>query len=176
MLENFIYAKEKSLFEEALNNGEVLDEAIVFIEDTKEIWNHGTYFDGSAVDLSNIEASIQNILDTIPTKVSQLENDNNYVTETYVNNAVSTKQDVCLKFSNLSASTWVADTTYSDFGYRCDLTCSGVTADMYAEVVFEVTQAASGSYAPVCETGSGIVSIWSSVQDTITVPVIIITK
>lgn len=44
MLENFIYAKEKSLFEERLNNGEVLDEAIAFIEDTKEIWNHGTYF------------------------------------------------------------------------------------------------------------------------------------
>jgi hypothetical protein len=29
------------LFEKALNNGEVLDEAIVFIKDTKEIWNHG---------------------------------------------------------------------------------------------------------------------------------------
>ena len=58
MLENFIYAKEKSLFEEALSNGEVLDEAIVFIEDTKEIWNHGTYFDGSTFDPSNIEESI----------------------------------------------------------------------------------------------------------------------
>ena len=83
MLENFIYAKQKSLFEEALNNGEVLNEAIVFIEDTKEIWNHGTYFDCSSVDLSNIEASIQNIIDTyatkteIPTKLSQLENDIN---------------------------------------------------------------------------------------------------
>ena len=62
MLENFIYAKEKSLFEEALNNGEVLDEAIVFIEDTKQIWNHGTYFSGESVDLSNIESSIQNII------------------------------------------------------------------------------------------------------------------
>lgn len=61
MLENFIYAKQKSLFEEALNNGEVLDEAIVFIEDTKEIWNHGTYFDGSKVDLSNIEEVISKI-------------------------------------------------------------------------------------------------------------------
>lgn len=47
MLNNFIYAKQKSLFEEALNNGEVSDESIVFIEDTKEIWNHGTYFDGN---------------------------------------------------------------------------------------------------------------------------------
>lgn len=44
MLENFIYAKEKSSFEEELNNGEVLYEAIVFIEDTKEIWTHGSYF------------------------------------------------------------------------------------------------------------------------------------
>lgn len=44
MLENFIYTKEKAPFEEALNNGEVLDEAIVFIADTKEIWTHGTYF------------------------------------------------------------------------------------------------------------------------------------
>lgn len=44
MLENFIYAKQKSLFEEALNNDEVLDEAIAFIEDTKEIWTHGSYF------------------------------------------------------------------------------------------------------------------------------------
>lgn len=68
MLNNFIYAKQKSLFEKALNNGEVLDEAIVFIEDTKEIWNHGTYFDGSKVDLSNIEASIQSILANYATK------------------------------------------------------------------------------------------------------------
>lgn len=44
MLNNLIFAKRKSLFEKALNNDEVLDEAIVFIEDTKEIWNHGTYF------------------------------------------------------------------------------------------------------------------------------------
>lgn len=37
MLSNFIYAQKKSLFEEKLNAGEILDEAIVFIEDTKEI-------------------------------------------------------------------------------------------------------------------------------------------
>ena len=53
MLENFIYSKKKTLFEEALNKGEVLDEAIVFIEDTKEIWNHGTYFDGNTFSLFN---------------------------------------------------------------------------------------------------------------------------
>lgn len=88
MLNNFIYAKQKSLFEEALNNGEVLDEAIVFIEDTREIWNHGTYFNGSKVDLSDIEKSVQDILDNIPTKLSQLENDSNYIQDDVVSDGV----------------------------------------------------------------------------------------
>ena len=63
MLENFIYAKQKSLFEEKLNNGEVLDEAIVFIEDTKEIWNHGTYFatGRSVEEIENIVASSETV-------------------------------------------------------------------------------------------------------------------
>jgi hypothetical protein len=46
MLNNFIYAQTKDLFLEALGAGNILDEAIVFIEDTKEIWNHGHYFAG----------------------------------------------------------------------------------------------------------------------------------
>lgn len=44
MLNNFIYAQSKAMFEERLH--EVPSEAIVFIEDTKEIWNHGHYFAG----------------------------------------------------------------------------------------------------------------------------------
>lgn len=44
MLNNFIYAETKDLFLEQLNAGNILDEAIVFIEDTKEIWNHGSYY------------------------------------------------------------------------------------------------------------------------------------
>ena len=65
MLNNFIYAQTTYLFLEALNAGNILDEAIVFIEDTKEIWNHGHYFgivdSGSGIDpevLSGIETAI----------------------------------------------------------------------------------------------------------------------
>ena len=54
MLNNFIYAKKKSLFTKELEAGNVLDEAIVFIEDTKEIWNHGTYFDCSTTDFDQV--------------------------------------------------------------------------------------------------------------------------
>lgn len=61
MLNNFIYAKTKDLFVEQLEAGNVLDEAIVFIEDTKEIWNHGTYFDCSTL---NIEEILENYIDS----------------------------------------------------------------------------------------------------------------
>lgn len=91
MLENFIYIKQKDLFIDLLEAGNVLDEAIVFIEDTREIWNHGTYFDGNAVDLSDVEKSIQDILDNIPTKVSDLENDSNYITETKLSDTFDSK-------------------------------------------------------------------------------------
>lgn len=61
MLNNFIYAKTKDLFLKELEAGNVLDEAIVFIEDTKEIWNHGTYFDCSTL---NIEEILENYIDS----------------------------------------------------------------------------------------------------------------
>ena len=68
MLNNFIYAKAKSLFEEKLSAGEVLDEAIVFIEDTKEIWNHGTYFasiEEVAAQFANIQLDITELQNAI---------------------------------------------------------------------------------------------------------------
>jgi hypothetical protein len=70
MLNNFIYAKLKSLFEEKLAANEVPQEAIVFIEDTKEIWNHGTYFPSgkSIEEIENIVASsetVQSVMEQI---------------------------------------------------------------------------------------------------------------
>jgi len=69
MLNNFIYAQTKDLFLEQLNAGNIIDEAIVFIEDTKEIWNHGTYFGGGSG--SEIDSEL---LSEIQTAVAQLEN------------------------------------------------------------------------------------------------------
>ena len=63
MLNNFIYAQTKALFEAQLLAGNILDEAIVFIEDTKEIWNHGTYFGGA--DVSKLENSIESLSEAI---------------------------------------------------------------------------------------------------------------
>lgn len=93
-----------------------------------------------------------------------------------VEDAILKKQGNILKFTNLAALTWVDDTTYADYPYRCDLACSGVVADYYAEVVFGVTEATSGDYAPICEAKTDAVSVWSKKNDSIVIPTIIITK
>lgn len=67
MLNNFIYAQSKAMFEEQL--AEVPNEAIVFIEDTKEIWTHGTYFDCSTLD-PNIIPNIQMEIDELRVNVN----------------------------------------------------------------------------------------------------------
>lgn len=335
-----IHFKNKQKFNEELANGNILETSIVFIQDTQEIYTHSTFYDGKQVDLSNIETSIQNILNnkqdnisdleairsgaalgatsiqpsdlaniaktgsyddlinkpTIPTAVTEstvsgwgfTKNTGTYskpstgipkndlasavqtslgkadtalqsYTEQYKGtitgvsangtsvatsgvanipaastsaygvtklssstsststtlaataSAVKSAYDLangkqaklvsgtniktingesilgsgdimieggssCIKFTNKTASAWVSDSTYDNFKYKCDIACDGVTADMYAEVVFAMEQAVSGNYSPVCETGNGIVTIWSSVTDSITIPTIIITK
>lgn len=46
MLENFIFSDSKALFLQELEIGNVPEDAIAFIADTKEIYTHGTYFGG----------------------------------------------------------------------------------------------------------------------------------
>lgn len=53
MLEKFIYTKKKKAFIKELEANNVPEDAIAFIEDTKEIWNRGVYYGPNSVDLSN---------------------------------------------------------------------------------------------------------------------------
>ena len=81
-----------------------------------------------------------------------------------------------LSFTDVPASTWVSDTTYTDYPYKCVLTCSGVLATDFAEVVLGVTEAVSGNYAPICLTAANSVTIYSKVNTTITIPTINIVR
>lgn len=86
------------------------------------------------------------------------------------------KQDRNIYFNNITASNWVASTEYSDYSYQCDITCQGVTADMYAEVIFAMAEAISGNYAPICKTENNIVRLYSKANTQIVIPTIIINK
>lgn len=110
---------------------------------------------------------------TIPSKLSELENDGDFLDKT---KADELYQAAGLSFTNVEASAWVASTTYEDYAYQCDVACVGVTADDYAEVVFNLTESVSGDYAPLCETLTDAVRIYSKSDATITIPTIIITK
>lgn len=79
-----------------------------------------------------------------------------------------------LSFTNVTASSWVSDNTYTGYYYKCDVTCNGVTSSDYAQVIFAPDQSNSGNYASACSTGTNTVTIYSKVSSSITIPTIIV--
>lgn len=80
--------------------------------------------------------------------------------------------------TNISASSWVSDSTYADYAYKCVLNVSGhnITSTTYADVTFSESDSISGNYAPVCSTGTNTVTIYSKVNSSITIPAILIVR
>ena len=58
---NFIYAKTKAQFLDHLEAGVISSDAIVFIEDSGEIWNHGTFFAGKPDITLDDLSTLQNV-------------------------------------------------------------------------------------------------------------------
>lgn len=84
---------------------------------------------------------------------------------------------VKLTFSSTSvpAASFVSDSTYTDFPYRAAVALTGVTASMIPEVVFGVSDAMSGNFAPVAEAYDGGIHLYAAaVPDAaITIPTIL---
>lgn len=84
---------------------------------------------------------------------------------------------VKLTFSSTSvpAASFVSDSTYTDFPYRAAVALTGVTASMIPEVVFGVSDAMSGNFAPVAEAYDGGIYLYAAaVPDAaITIPTIL---
>lgn len=84
---------------------------------------------------------------------------------------------VKLTFSSTSvpAASFVSDSTYADYPYRAAVTLTGVTASMIPEVVFGVSDAMSGNFAPVAEAYDGGIHLYAAaVPDAaITIPTIL---
>ena len=84
------------------------------------------------------------------------------------NKVETNKQDKNLTSSNITIATtdWVSDSTYNDYPYKKDITISGVTSDMVADVYFNGASAVLGIMAPFCETGTDTVTVYCSTNDT----------
>ena len=71
---------------------------------------------------------------------------------------------VKLTFTNtvVEAASFTADETYGDFPYRAAVPLTGAAEAMTPEVVFGVTDAMSGTFAPVAESYAGGVYIYAA--------------
>ena len=83
-----------------------------------------------------------------------------------------------LMFTNVSVAktTFVSDSTYTDYPYRAAVTLTGAIAGMVPEVIFSLEDAVSGSFAPVAQSYNGGVYIYADGQPSaaITIPTIIL--
>lgn len=91
---------------------------------------------------------------------------------------LDTKQKSRKTFTNISVDTnaWIADSTYDDFPYRASVACTGVTNEMFADVVLNPSAAIEGRYASVCTTYNGGVYLYASSVPAVTliIPTIIV--
>ena len=85
---------------------------------------------------------------------------------------------VKLTFTNttVEAASFAADETYGDFPYRAAVPLTGAAEAMTPEVVFGVTDAMSGTFAPVAESYAGGVYIYAAEipSAAVTIPTILL--
>ena len=92
-------------------------------------------------------------------------------------NALTGNITTQLTFTNVSVATssFVSDSTYTEYCYKAVIPTSNVTSSMTPIVVFALTEALSGNFAPVAAPGSGSVTIYAKAvpESAITIPTIL---
>lgn len=74
----------------------------------------------------------------------------------------------------VAESDWVASTEFADFAYEAKIILSDfVNFSSIPQVVFGLTEATSGNYAPICKAGDKGVYIYSKVNTAITLPTVV---
>ena len=90
----------------------------------------------------------------------------------YFDEKFEAKQDQLLLLQNVTVSNWVADTTYADFPYKGSIFNDKIKSSTVMYVIFNLTDATSGIYCPVCNTADGVLYIYSKNSDSVTIPTI----
>ena len=94
------------------------------------------------------------------------------VKDDYFNEKFEAKQDQLLLLQNVTVSNWVADTTYADFPYKGSIFNDKIKSSTVMYVIFNLTDATSGIYCPVCNTADGVLYIYSKNNNSVTIPTI----
>jgi len=123
---------------------------------TKPINTHSDLTD------KNAETDFQHV-DTTTTKETLVEDDKVAILDSETGKVVLTdKNNIKARYlQNVTANSFVADATYEDFPFKCEIAVTGVTSANNAEITFSLTQATSGDLAPICVTDTNKVIIYA---------------
>lgn len=165
---NYYKSGEYKICEAGQNNrddGE--DENDNKLQDVYEYLGYLPYF---WIDIENLDI----VLPRNSNRWTMMYVGNNYVEEEMPEGNYSAFATKPIKLTNITASNWIEDDTFEDYGYKCEIEYEGVNENMFAQVVFSIDEANSGNYASVCDTAENKVIIYSKVNDTIAIPTIVI--
>lgn len=80
----------------------------------------------------------------------------------YVDTQVGYKQSTILQGTATIATTaWTTITASDGYVKRASITATGATSSMMPSVAFSSTDALSGNFSPICESGSGVIYIYA---------------
>lgn len=127
------------------------------------------------VDTSGINAQVTALIEKLRLDLAAVEAETYYASKDYVGTTAELKK---LQFSSVLVpiASFVSDTTYADYPYRAAVALSGVVSTMIPEVIFGLSDAVGGNFAPVAESYNGGVYVYagSPPDAAITIPTIIL--
>jgi hypothetical protein len=111
----------------------------------------GLVTESITIDTSTMQNQFEALLKSIQNELQDLE----------AGTGVELKK---LQFNNVSVavSKFVSNTTYEDYHFRASVALEGVLESMIPEVIFSLTDAISGNFAPVSETYNGGVYLYAA--------------
>ena len=86
------------------------------------------------------------------------------------------KQDKCTVLYDVEVSNWVSDNTYTGYDYKAEIYVENLTVSDVAFVSFGGDELISGNYLGLYQISADILTIYSKVNTTITIPNIVIIK
>ena len=89
-------------------------------------------------------------------------------------------ENLFLFFTNKIVQTidWIEDTPYEEYPYYAIISCPNLTSNYYPEVIFNLQDAKSGYFAPICESMTDGIKIFASdiIEENVIIPTIICIK
>lgn len=140
-----------------------IQEAFEYVDNA---WVSKGVFDFTKL-FDKVTSDVNDKLDKTAVKQTTGSSQTDVMSQKVVTDELSGKANAPLVFSNITVATtdWVVDSTYTDYGYKAVLTCSGVTANMVADVYLNSASASLGVVASFCDEGTDSVTIYATTNE-----------